>query len=264
MKRFQLWLLAVLITLGSAVYQRMTGPTHPLRGKAPVGDTEIRFRFPRSAESVRDCEVAFAAPEPLTGHIEYRRYKTDDPWTRVPLVRKGGNLAGELPKQPAAGKLAYRVFAVSGEVTRPITGEEPVVIRFKDPVPTGLIVIHVLFMFAGMLSSTAAGLSALSRKRNPRRLVLWTVGLLFVGGFILGPLVQKYAFGMFWSGFPFGTDLTDNKTVFSFLLWIVAAAAGRKGRPARPLVLLASIVTLVIYLIPHSLFGSEIDYTKLR
>jgi hypothetical protein len=39
-------------------------------------------------------------------------------------------------------------------------------------------------------------------------------------------------------------------------------AAGRKGRPARLAVLAASVVTLVIYLIPHSLFGSELKYTK--
>jgi len=85
-----------------------------------------------------------------------------------------------------------------------------------------------------------------------------------VGQFILGPLVQKYAFGIFWSGFPLGTDLTDNKTVIMFFFWIVALAAGRKGRPARLAVLAASVVTLVIYLIPHSLFGSELKYGKMK
>ncbi|MCK7482728.1 MAG: hypothetical protein M0C28_40615 [Candidatus Moduliflexus flocculans] len=88
-----------------------------------------------------------------------------------------------------------------------------------------------------MLFSTAAGLAALDKKRNPRRFVLWTVGLMFLGGFVLGPLMQKFAFGVAWTGFPLGTDLTDNKTLIAFLAWIVALAAGRKGRPARPFVL---------------------------
>jgi hypothetical protein len=119
-------------------------------------------------------------------------------------------------------------------------------------------------MFAGMLFSTAAGLAALDKKRNPRPLVLPAAILLIFGGFVLGPLVQKYAFGVLWSGFPFGMDLTDNKTLISLLFWIAAVVAGRKGKPARALVLTASLVTLLIYLIPHSLLGSQLDYSKMQ
>ena len=264
MKKFLFWFLAVVITLGSAVYQQITGPTHPRRGKVVVEGTEIKYRLPRSAETVRDAEVAVPAPAPLEGYLDYKRYKTEDSWTRVPLVREGENLVGRLPKQPAAGKLAYQVSLTAGYVATAITGEDPVVIRFKDPVPAWLIYPHVLVMFAGMLLSTAAGLAAIDKKRNPRRFVLWTVALLFAGGFILGPLMQKFAFGVAWTGFPLGMDLTDNKTLFAFLFWIAALVAGRKGKTARPLVLAASLVTLVIYLIPHSLMGSELDYSKMQ
>jgi hypothetical protein len=76
--------------------------------------------------------------------------------------------------------------------------------------------------------------------------------------------MQKFAFGVAWSGFPLGMDLTDNKTLIAFLFWIVALIAGRKGKPARPFVLAASLVTLLIFLIPHSLRGSELDYSKMQ
>jgi hypothetical protein len=263
MRKFLFWFLAVFITLGSAVYQRLTGPTHPLTVKAEVEGVEVKFRLPRSAETSGDAEIAFAAPEPLGGHIEYKRFKTDDPWTQVELERRGEELAASLPKQPSAGKLAYRVFLGGGWAPEAVTGAEPVVMRFKDPVPTVLIIVHVIVIFGAMLCSTAAGLAALGKKRDPRRLVLWAVGLLFVGGFILGPLVQKAAFGVYWSGFPFGGDLTDNKTAVAFLFWIAALIAGRKGRPARAWVVTAAVVTLVIFLIPHSLLGSEFDYGQV-
>jgi hypothetical protein len=264
MKKFLFWFLAVVITLGSAVYQRRTGPTYPLRGKVVVAGTEVRFKLPRSAETVRDAEVAIAAPAPLLGYLEYKRFKTDDDWTRVPLAREGDRLVGLLPKQPAAGKLAYKVSLTGGYLTTPVTGEDPAIIRFKDPVPAWVIIPHVLIIFAAMLFSTAAGLAALDKKRNPRRFVLWAVGLLFVGGFVLGPLMQKFAFGAAWTGFPLGTDLTDNKTLIAFLFWIAALVAGRKGKAARPFVIAASLVTLLIFLVPHSLFGSELDYSKIK
>ena len=264
MRKGLFWFLAVVITLGSAVYQRRTGPTHPLRGKAVVDGTEISYRLLRSAETLRDAEVAVPAPAAVEGWLDWKRYPTEDDWTRVTLVREGDRLVGHLPKQPAAGKVAYKVHLGRDEAALPITGNDPVILRYKDPVPLWVILPHVIIIFAAMLFSTAAGLAALDKKRNPRRLVLWTIALLFAGGFILGPLMQKFAFGVAWTGFPLGTDLTDNKTLIAFLFWIVALIAGRKGKPARPFVIAASLVTLLIFLIPHSLLGSEYDYSKLR
>ncbi len=264
MKKGMFWTLAVVITLASAVYQRMTGPSYPARAKAVIEGRELRFRLPRTAETTANAAVELKVPAPAEGYLEYTRYKANEPWTREPLARRGETLVGFLPKQPSAGKLAYRVHLVSGGKDTELGGDTPVVLRFKNRVPLGLLIVHVIVMFAGMLAGTAAGIAALDKKRNPRRFVLWAAGLIFLGGFILGPFVQKFAFGTFWSGFPAGADLTDNKTVFMFLFWIVALAAGRKGRPARLAVLVASVVTLVIFLIPHSLFGSEIDYTKLK
>ncbi len=264
MRKGLFWTLAVVLTLVSAVYQRVTGPSYPLRGKAVVDGTEIKFRLPRSAETVAEAEVALPAPAGVGGWLEWKRFPTDDPWTNVPLVREGERLVGRVPVQPPAGKVAYKVRLGGDEGSPPITGDEPVILRYKDPVPAWIVFPHVIVMFAGMLFSTAAGLAALDRKRDPRRFVLWAVGLLFVGGFILGPLMQKIAFGVAWAGFPLGTDLTDNKTLVAFLAWIVALVAGRKGKPARPFVVAASLVTLLVFLIPHSLLGSQYDYSKMK
>jgi hypothetical protein len=106
-------------------------------------------------------------------------------------------------------------------------------------------------------------LEALGREGRTRKYALWTVILLFVGGFILGPLIQKLSFGAWWTGFPLGFDLTDNKTLIAFLGWLVALLVGGKGRNARWFVLAAAVLMLVVYLIPHSLLGSELDYTKV-
>ena len=261
MKRILFWSLAVIITVASAAYQRMTGPTNLMSGKALVGSETIRFRLPRSAENVRDCEISIKVMNPsVAGYVSYKRFKTEDSWTRVQFERKGETLAASLPKQPAAGKLAYRVFLGAGNQETSITGQDPVIIRFKGPVPTAIIIPHVIFVFLSMLFATMAGIMALDKKSNPRKRAIQAAVLFFVGGGILGPIVQKFAFGVYWSGIPFGTDLTDNKTLLSMFAWIAALVAGRKGRPARGWVLAASIIMLIVHMIPHSLLGSELKY----
>jgi hypothetical protein len=76
---------------------------------------------------------------------------------------------------------------------------------------------------------------------------------------ILGPFVQLYAFGDLWTGVPFGWDLTDNKTLIAFLFWILAVVMNRR-RDKPFYTVLAAVVLLLIYSIPHSMFGSQLDY----
>ena len=83
-----------------------------------------------------------------------------------------------------------------------------------------------------------------------------------VGGLALGPAVQKYAFDAWWTGFPNGTDLTDNKTAIALVAWALALWAARGGRGARGALAAAALVTLVVFAIPHSLFGSELRWQE--
>lgn len=264
-KNAAFWIIAALITVSSAVYQLLTGPTYPIKGETMIDGSEIAYKLERSYETIKDYEIALKVDnEDIKGNLIYKRHKTNDPWTTVPFVRREDSLVASLPKQPAAGKMEYKVILSSQENEISLSGENPVIIRFKGPVPSAILYPHVIIMFLAMLFSTRAGIEALDSKSNPRKYALWATGLLIVGGLILGPVVQKFAFGELWTGFPVSSDLTDNKTLIAFIGWIAAVIAGRGGKPARWWVLGASILLLVVYLIPHSLLGSELDYSKMN
>jgi len=133
--------------------------------------------------------------------------------------------------------------------------------RFKGPVSLSLLIAHVIFMFAAMLTSTRAGLGALLLRRE--NILPWlTLGLIFVGGLILGAFVQKQAFGAYWTGWPLGWDVTDNKTLIMFIGWLIACLLLSRTKFRRSLIVLASAITLIVYLIPHSLRGSQLDYQQ--
>ena len=266
-----LWVLAFLLMAGAGVYQRYTGPTYELRGSYSVGGEDIGYRLVRSAYSTGDTVVSVEAPAGVTGDLVYRRYPTDDEFTRSVLERRGDRLVGRLPAQPPAGKLEYHLelMTPSGPVVAPDTGENAV-IRFKGEVPVVVLISHIAFMFFGVLVAWRAGLEALVGGPKLRGLSWTALGLFTIGGMILGPVVQKYAFGEFWTGVPFGWDLTDNKTLIMWLAWLAAlwalsrrrpvAAAEETGGRARLAVLLAAVVTVAVYLIPHSMAGSQLDY----
>ena len=157
----------------------------------------------------------------------------------------------------------YFVYLKGDQTTISLTDKEPVVLRYKGPVPAAVLIPHVLIMFLAMLFSNRTALEALDSEGKPKRLMLFTVVFFFVGGLILGPIVQKYAFGEFWTGIPFGHDLTDNKTLIAMLGWLFAWFTNRKDRMNRWSMILAAVLLLAVYLIPHSVLGSELDYTKM-
>jgi hypothetical protein len=117
-------------------------------------------------------------------------------------------------------------------------------------------------MFMAMLFSTLTGLVVIFRAKNSYIFAWITVISVGIGGLILGPIVQKFAFDAYWTGWPFGHDLTDNKSLVAFIFWVVALAVMKKNRENRLWPVIASIVLLVVFMIPHSVLGSEIDYTK--
>jgi len=171
-------------------------------------------------------------------------------------------LRAHIPHQPPAGKMMYQVSLTRAGGEPVALTAEPVIMRFRGAVPVWVLAGHVVFIFAGMLLSTRTGLEALRRGRSSSGLTWWTLACLVIGGFILGPILQKYAFDVFWTGWPLGHDLTDNKIAAAVVFWAIACWRNARKRAARRWVLAAAAVTLIVWLIPHSVLGSELDYTK--
>lgn len=262
MKRsYQIWLLAVLITVGSAVYQRLTGPTHPKHYVTLLNSKAISVTLDRAHGGEGNHVVSVTTnDEVIAGTVEWKRYNTDDEFTAVPMTCRDGVLSAELPHQPPAGKLNYKVILTDGKETFTAA----TVIRFRGEVPAAVLILHVLFMFTGMLLATRTGLETFLKEPQLQRLTDLTFITLTIGGMILGPLVLNYAFNEWWTGFPFGNDITDNKTLVAFIVWGAAAVAVRKSDQPKRWVLAAAIITLLVFLIPHSLWGTELDYNTMK
>ncbi len=266
MKKNQLlWLLAFLITIFSAYFQRITGPTYPISGEVSLAKKIIEYKLDRSHSSNRNLKIQIKVDdENILGNVYWKRYKTDDEWTVVNMIRENDKLIAEIPPQPPAGKIEYRVELFQNGSSALIPEDEAVVLRFKDDVPALFLIPHIIFIFLAMLFSARSGLEYFNSVKNYNRLVNWTLVFLLLGGFIFGPIVQYYAFGDWWTGFPFGYDLTDNKTLIALIFWLIAFYKMKKSQNYEKWILIAAIVMLVIFLIPHSLLGSELDYSKLN
>jgi hypothetical protein len=262
-KSSTLWILALMITLASAYYQRRTGPSYPLRGTANLGEAQFQYRLERSHAGETNCPIQIRTIDPsISGQIVWKRHGVNEAWREISMTFAEGVLAAELPRQPPAGKLDYWVVLNSHGQSLRLPAGEPAVIRFRGEVPDFILYPHILAMFAAMLLSTRTGLGVFKPGGRLKALTFWTLGSLITGGIILGPIVQKYAFGAYWTGWPIGADLTDNKTFVALLAWILAAVALYRARRPEIWAAVSAAVLLAVYMIPHSVLGSELDYRQ--
>ncbi|MDX2429835.1 MAG: hypothetical protein QNK35_02815 [Bacteroides sp.] len=258
LKKVLFWVLAVVISLSAMVYQRMTGPTYPKDYTVSLDGSEYKFALPRTHGGETDCPLELELPEPFQGQIVYRKFPSDQAFEKLTLERKDGMLTTTLPHQPPAGKLEYHLVLTAGDRAIDLGDSENVVIRFKGAVPAWALIPHVLLMVLTVIWSTATILFAFANMPVYKRYVGMTLIFLILGGFIMGPVVQKFSFGAFWTGWPVGDDLTDNKTMFALIAFVLAWFLRNKSY-GKWLAVGAAVVMLVVYLIPHSMNGSELD-----
>lgn len=146
------------------------------------------------------------------------------------------------------------------------------VLKYKGKASKLVIGAHVAFMFGAFFFMVMSFLAAIEilrgreDKRNAVRAARWVLATSFIGGWPLGFLLNHQTFGTLWEGFPFGYDITDNKTQVIFVLWLVSLLfvrgsfigkgeeKDRLGRKAFALSIVACfVVSLALFILPHSI-----------
>jgi hypothetical protein len=254
--------LAVLITLVAIIYQRTTGPTYPKKVKISHSAGNVTLRLLRSYGGAGDAPIVLPlSNEKFSAKMFYRRFPTKDKWSQKDFKNTDGVLSVDLPHQPPAGKIQYYIeLNEKGNKEFKIAlREDPIIIRFKGDVPVWVLGPHIFFMFIAMFCSSWTFFEAFSSTVLTRKLTFITTGCLAFGGMVLGPIVQKFAFGVYWAGFPFGYDLTDNKLLIMAIFWLAATVMNlKKTHKWTPI--LAGLILIAMYAIPHSTMGSQYNY----
>lgn len=142
-KSLVLWIMAFVITAMTAVYQRMTGPTHPLNATTWFEGAVVSYRLERSHGGPSGAQVSISVDEAsVGGSIVWKRFKSHDDWMEIAMKREGSVLIAALPHQPPAGKILYQIRLDRGDASV-LLPPEPVVLRYKGDVPLWILIPHV-------------------------------------------------------------------------------------------------------------------------
>jgi hypothetical protein len=207
----------------------------------------------------------------------------DGEFQSVPMNPKPGEenvFTASIPHYPKATNAWYYIEATKRtedaevKVTLPdksSSGFQPILLKFEGNVPAYIIIPHVLCNFGAIFFAVLTLFSAIDIRKGKRSLresikfPLLTFILLFLGFVPFGIAMNHFAFGATWEAFPFGKDVTDNKSQIILLAWLITLFLVKgtllgKGaeknlvshRGYSTMVIISFIVTIGMYAIPHS------------
>ena len=266
-------IVAVLIVLALFLLSRITGPNFKYRVETSGQGFTLSHKAPRTSEGTGparlDLEVAGDASSitalDLVGHPARDPSKKE----AFPPASITGQAGGphvyhfEVPFHPWTTKYLY-VFQArlqNGQTVQLDRKGQPMMVRFRGEVPPFTLGLHILGMFGGFLLMVLGAFAASDflRGRGDAKPVIrlggWGWLVFAIGGLPLGFLMNWYAFRVIWEAWPFGADVTDNKTQVALAIYGLGLLAflWKKNRAAAWLVLAGTAVAFAVFIIPHSI-----------
>jgi hypothetical protein len=275
--------MAVRIVLGFILTVALLGISRRLSTRRPrdlaVDGDGFRLEHRTVTEQVGpgrpDLALSVEGEQALEPVVRYWLGNEEDLQSIAMTGGGDGVWEASLPEFEKGTKIYYAIelLRAGGIAARiPAEHESFLFIKYKGKVSAVVLTLHILFMFASFYFMVQSFWSCIGIvigrpwKAEAVRNARWVLISSFIGGWPLGFILNYQAFGPVWEGFPFGYDVTDNKTQIMFVFWLVSLLLVRgsflgKGEELDMLgargfaaaVIVSFIVSLTLFIVPHSL-----------
>ena len=258
-----LWAVACVVTVAAGVWQWHRGASGPQRGEVKISGQRVSYQLPSRGTAGEPLRVTVGVAPEVAGTVRWRHSQGEEPFQALTMLRDDDVLVSLLPAQPAGGWIEYELVLFGAFGLARIPSDEPVQVRSWGRASPLVVLPYLAAALLSVLFGVRAGLAA-GFERPEARLLTWiAAACVTVCGVILGPLVQRSAFGAYWTGWPLGADVVDHKALVVWLAWIVAAvtmvpARGAADRFARTVVTVAAAALVAVAFLPDGLHVSRL------
>jgi hypothetical protein len=264
------YIIALLLTVVLLFIARRTSMRHSVEITKDIN--EIKMIHNTTTEGFSEGAVVTLKSNQTDREVAVVRFadQPGGPYQEINMMPQSGVYKTNLPAKVRGSKQYYHIDVYKDNIkiaSFPNSGD--LIIKYKGHVTPIIIIGHILFMFATIFFGLMAVFTSIDLARGKgdvRRSVsflLLTFISAVLGGLPFGIAVTYQTFGEGWGGWPIGHDITDSKTEFLILFWLITLILSWRGLTGRKmtvsdktysfLVILSFVVTFITFLIPHSI-----------
>lgn len=218
------------------------------------------------------AEIKSQRSDSISARLNYFR---DDQLLSIIMENLPGTdyYGAEIPGDDLGERNYYYLEAFDGEQNRVVLPEAAAEVfaseynyfkaRFEGEASFILLLFHIVLMIAAFFLLIHALYYAMNYLATGERgdSIIRSVNLgiitFFITGFPIGCIIEKQVLGNYWEGVPFGWDITDSKTLIILVIWLIIIWLNAKNkmgmRTYSKWVIINTIITIILFLLPHSL-----------
>lgn len=251
------WAIAFVLCLAGLLAQRQLSSELPLAVDQPWAGKRVTTSLARVHVGPGGQRISVAGVEPeWAGELIWRPADGESEFQRLPLRNLGSLITGEIPIQTRGRSTEYRIELETPDGLLRLPAQGTLMIRFRGATALSVSLAHIALLALGLLLAMRAGLEALALGEHAQSLAWGSFLSFLAGGLVCGPLMKQQAYGLLWTGPPFGLDSTDTKMLLLVIAWLLPLILRARGLRARRWIVLAALLSLIAFLIPHSHFAS--------
>lgn len=213
-----------------------------------------------SSQPITSVEVHYTTGDGFTSEALSQTPRTSWWGATLPGREKGLRTYYFLTAEDASG---HRVVLPEDATETWTTEYDYFKFRSEGKASRWALIVHVYLMFVAIflfVHGLYYALDILDGGDRVRAMVISVyagVIAFFVTGFPIGWMIEKQVLGNYWEGVPFGSDVTDSKTLFIFVFWLIPVVLRLRRRVSdrgfARWVIAGALFTIAMYIIPHSL-----------
>jgi hypothetical protein len=249
--------IAVALSILTVAVEQVLNNDFFYKNTIDIRNKTYSFNLPKVNSGEVDCIIELNIPDTAVhGKIFYKLYKSKNDWTSISLLRLNDKLVSILPYQKPNVKYAYYIELYSNKGVSTIGSKDSFyVVRFKGEVPKLISYTKTLIFFIALILSCYVGIYTMFNYENflkYSRLVFY----LLIAGIILDLTSFLIAYHHLFIVPSSVNDLSFYKNLIIFIVWGIVFYIQRDDKEKRIPVLIASLLTLILYCIPeNNLFG---------
>jgi hypothetical protein len=253
---FWRWALALVLSLAGLFAQRLLSDELPLDLLVDWQGRQVTAALARVHVGPGGQRLSIQGVDAdWTGVLIWRPTGHEGDFTRTPLRNLGSMITGEIAAHTPGTRVEYRLELETPAGLLRLPAHGTVMTRFRGAAPLWVSLPHIVLIALALLLALRAGFEALALGEHALSFAVGALLTFLCGGLLFGPLMKHYAYGLLWTGPPVGLDSTDTKTLLVVIAWLLPLLLRARGRRARRWIVIAALLSLAAFLIPHSSFG---------
>lgn len=241
-----LWLSSLIIIFLLSYFKSVFGENYPISSTFSVNGQKVSYKLDKIQYGDIYKLMIRSDYKDLEGEVIVNSNKVNN--HAIKLIKEKDFLTAAIKKSDVGMQFNYFINLLSNERTYRIPSSGNIEFKFYGKIPKTISWLYLLFLYAGLILILRSGFEIFKTNRRTKNFLVITSIILITFLMMINPLYLSYKFDYINKSIPPIQNLFPSYLLIIVAIWIGTTVYVFLKKKDKPILLIASIICLLIYL----------------